>query len=179
MSAAPKAIYMRRRYKVHGPPRTLCPIATSPSKLLSSAGARDARTHPRQRGGGGPALPDPRKRALPSRPPAEKKKAGSQRGQRRGGRCSGGGGPRPDSAEAGRAPLPAGTQRLPPAAPRRRPPPARPGAAHPGRAPLRKAAVRPPVPAPTCAAPWDGSGSLPSPPPRLREAARASPSGCV
>lgn len=181
MSAAPKAIYMRRRYKVHGPPRTLCPIATSPSKLLSSAGARDARTHPRQRGGGWPCPPGPTEAGATVPTPRRKKKEGREPTRAATGRAllRRGGGPRPDSAEAGRAPLPAGTQRLPPAAPRRRPPPARPGAAHPGRAPLRKAAVRPPVPAPTCAAPWDGSGSLPSPPPRLREAARASPSGCV
>lgn len=33
--AIPRAVDMQERYKVqHGPPRTLCPVATSPSKLL-------------------------------------------------------------------------------------------------------------------------------------------------
>lgn len=69
---------MRRRYKVHGPPRTLCPIATSPSKLLSSAGARDARTHPRQRGGGWPCPPGPTEAGATVPTPRRKKKEGRE-----------------------------------------------------------------------------------------------------
>lgn len=164
MSAAPKAIYMRRRYKVHGPPRTLCPIATSPSKLLSSAGARDARTHPRQRGGG-VALPSRTHgsgRYRPDPPPKKKRRPGANAG-------SDGEGAAPAGGGRGRiAPRRAGPRsQLAPSAFRRQ----RPGGAPrpPGPAPRTPAAPRcgkPPFARPCRRPPARPRGMGPDPSPR-------------
>lgn len=128
---------MQERYKVqHGPPRTLCPVATSPSKLLSSARTRTGS------GGGGdgtgrggplrpqltcrqrltlphgrrrcPRSPPPRLGAscrAPPSPPPKKEKKGEKKAPRQEGQRRGGGLPLP--AGGGGLRLPAGLPRRP------------------------------------------------------------------